>query len=173
MKKTSFFSLLVFCVSCFCYSQDLKQNVIASAGGVDKTEKISFEWTLGEYAVETITTAKNVYTQGFHQPVLIVKSYHSPPKPGPADNLLSGYKVLLAPNPAQSFVNVYIGAKESEKFSLSLYDMNGRKIQSKLVSGTDFSVRIEMSQLSSGIYLMYVRNDAGTMIRSFKIIKVA
>lgn len=171
MKKVTFFSLLVFCAFLNSYSQDLKQNVIASAGGIDKTSTISFEWTLGEFAVETITATKNLYTQGFHQPILMVKSFHSPPKPESSNDILSSYKVLLAPNPVQSFVNVFINSKESEKFSLTLYDMSGRKILSKLVSGIDLSVRIEMGQLSSGVYLMDVRNDAGTMIKAFKIVK--
>src|ERR1044071_8112875 len=98
--------LLFFFIS---KAQDLDQNVIASAGGVDKTSKISLEWTLGEFAVETITTAKNLYTQGFHQPILTVKSYYSTPKAESSHDILSMYKVSLAPNPVQSFVNVYIG----------------------------------------------------------------
>lgn len=171
MKKVILFSLLLFIVLSNSYSQDLKQNVIASAGGIAHSDKISFEWTIGEFAVETITAAKSLYTQGFHQPILMVKSFHSPPKPELVNDLLSGYKVLLAPNPVQSFVNVYIGSKVTEKFSLTLYDMNGRKIMTKLVNGTDLSVRIEMAHFSSGVYLMDIRNDSGTMIRSFKIVK--
>ena len=171
MKKATFFSLLLFCVFLKCFSQDLKQSVIASAGGVDRAGAISLEWTLGEFAVETITAAKNLYTQGFHQPILMVKSFHSPPKPELSTDILSSYKVLLAPNPVQSFVNVFINSKESEKFSLILYDMSGRKILSKLVSGIDLSVRIEMGHLSSGVYLMDVRNDTGKMIKAFKIVK--
>ena len=171
MKKAIFFSLLVFFVFLNCFSQELKQNVIAPAGGIDKTSSISFEWTLGEFAVETITATKNLYTQGFHQPILMVKSFHSPPKPESLNDILSAYKVLLAPNPVQSFVNIYIGSKENEKFSLTLYDMNGRKIISRLVTGNNLTVRIEMGTFSSGVYLMDVRNDAGTMIRTFKIVK--
>ena len=152
-------------------AQDLDQNVIASAGGVGKTSKISFEWTLGEFSVETITTARNLYTQGFHQPILMVKSFHSPPKPESVNDILSEFRVLVAPNPVQSFLNVYIRSKENEKFSLTLYDMNGRKIMTKLVSGNDLSFHIGMGHFSSGIYLMNVRNDAGTIIRTFKIVK--
>lgn len=171
MKKVILFSLLHFCILFNCYSQELKQNVIASAGGISKSDKISLEWTLGEFAVETITAAKNLYTQGFHQPVLMVKSFHSPPKPVLASDLLDNYKIVLAPNPAKSFVNVYLSAKNSEKFFLSLYDMNGKEVQSKQVSGTVLSVRIEMGSLPSGIYLVNVRNDSGTMRRAFKVVK--
>lgn len=157
----------------FCFiskAQNLNQNVIASAGGVDKTSKISFEWTLGEFSVETITTAKNLYTQGFHQPILMVKNFHSP-KLESSNDILSSYKVIIAPNPVQSFINVYISSKENEKFSLTLYDMNGRKIMTKLAAGKDLSVRVEMAHFSSGIYLIDVRNDTGTLMRSFKIVK--
>jgi Secretion system C-terminal sorting domain len=171
MKKVIFFSLLVFFGLQNCFSQDIKQNVIASAGGIAQTDKISFEWTLGEFAVETITTEKNLYTQGFHQPVLMVKSFHSPPKPELTSDLLDNYKIVLAPNPAKSFVNVHLSAKKSEKFFLSLYDMNGKEIQSRQVSGTILSVRIEMGSLPSGIYLVNVRNDSGTMRRAFKVVK--
>ena len=167
MKKIIFFSMLVICVLPNCYSQDLNQNVIASAGGTAKTDKISLEWTLGEFAVETITTAKNLYTQGFHQPYLAVKSFHSPPQ---AD-ILSGYRIAITPNPASTFINVSIIAKDSEKYLLSLYDMNGKKVQAREVTGNDLFIRIEMAHLSSGIYLVDVRNDSGNMRKAFKIVK--
>lgn len=171
MKKGYFLSLLAFCFLQNCFSQDLKQNVIASAGGTDRTSAVSLEWTLGEFAVETITATKNLYTQGFHQPILAVRNIQFLPGSESRDDLLSSYKVLLAPNPVQSFVNVYIRSRENEKFSLTLYDMNGKRILKKLLGGSDLSVRIEMGHYSSGIYLMDIRNDTGTMIRSFKLVK--
>jgi hypothetical protein len=168
MKKTLFFSMLIICVLPNCYSQNLNPNVIASAGGIAKTDKISLEWTLGESAVETITSAKNLYTQGFHQPYLAVKSFHSPPQ----DNILLGYNIAIAPNPARSFVNVSIGAKDSEKYLLSLFDMDGKTVYARQITGNNLFIRIEMGHLPSGVYLVNVRNDSGIMRKAFKIIKV-
>lgn len=170
MKKRIFFQVLLLCILQNCYSQDVNQNVIGSAGGSAQSENISLEWTLGELAVETITTAKNLYTQGFHQSILMVKSINPAAKlKGPDE--LSGYNVFLAPNPVQSFVNVYLGAKKDEKFSLSLYDMNGKMIHTKKVSGFSFFTRFDMEHLASGVYLMSVLNHDGILIKAFKILK--
>ena len=58
-------------------SQNLKQNIIAADGGISKSGNISLEWTLGEFAIETVNAGTKLYTQGFHQPVLAVKKTSS------------------------------------------------------------------------------------------------
>ena len=171
MKKVF---LLLCCVVSFwpvLISQKINQSVIASDGGIARGDELSLEWTLGEFAVESIISGKHLYTQGFHQPVLIVKSINAPPVSEQPDNLLAGYSVQLAPNPVRSIVTVYIGAENSEKFSLSVYDLNGKRIAEKQVTGTDLSVRFEMQHLASGVYLLDVRNSIGLSVKAFKVIK--
>lgn len=153
------------------YSQSLKLNVIASDGGVSKIGNMSLEWTLGEFAVETISAGKNLYTQGFHQPILAVKKTNYSPVHESLVDHTNFYRVLLAPNPAKSFVNVFIAAEKNEVHLFTLFDLNGKKVLVKQGNGKDYSVRIEMEQFASGMYLLDIRDKYGVMIKSFKIIK--
>lgn len=170
MKKVILLSSCVICLWPVVFSQDVRQNVIAADGGIAQGSNISLEWTLGEMSVESIISGKHLYTQGFHQPILIAKSSNDPGTPL-QDRILSGYKVLLTPNPAQTFATVYISADVPEKFTMYLYDIGGKLISTRLASGTDLSVRIEMSSLTSGIYLMDVRNSQGQSLKAFKVVK--
>jgi hypothetical protein len=157
-------------VCAFGFSQELKPTIIAAGGGSDKTTNISLDWTLGEFAVETISFGGKMYTQGFHQPILVVKSYHSPP----ANELitgLTGYKVFVAPNPAQSFFNVVIEDESGNNLLVTLYDLNGKKLQTKQGSGPKYTVRMNISPYASGVYLLDIRSRTGKQIGIYKIVK--
>ena len=74
MRKTSFCVLAFLCTITSVTAQSNNPSILSSAGGSDKTSTISLDWTIGEYAVETVSLADRMYTQGFHQPYLIVIS---------------------------------------------------------------------------------------------------
>lgn len=150
-------------------AQNLGPSIIAADGGVAKSAAISLDWTLGEFAVETISTTKNLYTQGFHQPILTVKSFHSPPQPVHVEK--SHLNIVLFPNPVQSYVTVSIGATEHQSMSLSLFDLNGKELLTRQAIGKTLSVRIEMGRYKSGVYLLDIRDKSGSMVRAFKIVK--
>lgn len=170
MKKVFFLSFCVLGLLPVLFSQEIKQSVIATDGGIAKGNNLSLEWTLGEFAVESFVSGKHLYTQGFHQPVLIVKSINSPPRLEIPDKKISGYNVLIAPNPAKSYFNVFLTAKESEKFSMTLSDMQGRRIAEREVAGTNLNVRFDISAYSSGIYLLNVQKSSGERLHAFKIV---
>ena len=56
-------------------SQRLSPEVLAVGGGIDKNGSLSLEWTLGEAVIETVSLSDRIYTQGFHQPMLVVDVY--------------------------------------------------------------------------------------------------
>jgi hypothetical protein len=66
MLRKMFLLAISLSVSIIVFSQPFARNVISPAGDINKTEKISLEWTLGEPLVETITGKKQILTQGFH-----------------------------------------------------------------------------------------------------------
>lgn len=49
----------------------VKQEVIASAGGFDTNGSISISWTLGETIIPTFTNGDLVLTHGFQQLLII------------------------------------------------------------------------------------------------------
>ncbi len=152
-------------------TQSLKPSVIASDGGVSKLGNISLEWTLGEFAVETISSVKNLYTQGFHQPILAVKKARVSSAQESVIGNADKFKILLAPNPTRSFVHVYITSEKSEVHILTLFDLNGKKVLVKQGFGKDYFVRIDMEKLVSGIYLLQLMDKNADIVKSYKIVK--
>ena len=169
MKRIILFSLtigLLYSADC----QKLSNSVIASAGDIAKNSDFYLEWTLGEFATETLASEKGLFTQGFHQPILTFKSFHSPPV---KDNqTVSGYQVKIAPNPAKAYVAVYINTLEYDNVILTLFDAAGRKQYTGEAAGKNSYTIIQTGHLFPGVYVLDLRSQNGTFIQSFKILKV-
>jgi hypothetical protein len=168
--KTAFHLFLGFFFVITAQAQELSPSVISSGGEVTKTPGISLEWTLGEFAVETISAGKKIYTQGFHQPILNVRSFHSPPS-FESSKKHTGFNILVSPNPTQSFINIHVQAEANEQHNFCLFDMNGRKVLSMQAKGHSYVLRMELGRLSGGVYLLDIRDKNGKMIEAFKIVK--
>lgn len=165
MKMIYFMILFGLIFSMQGWAQQLTPSVIASDGGTAKAADISLSWTLGEYAVETIPAGGKLYTQGFHQPLLMAKVLYAA-----NEKVVTGYSVSLAPNPVQSLLNITIDAPTQENVQVSLVDLVGRSMLTKQASGKG-SMQLDMSFYISGVYLLTVKTLSGQLIRSFKVIK--
>lgn len=83
-------------------------------------------------------------------------------------NLMSHFTSSAYPNPTQGLTTLRIKIKEEAPFSIQLYDMNGRLIESiftgNLISGTS-EFRINLDAYQSGIYLVKIisRNQNETV----------
>ena len=72
MNNYFFFILLLISVT--GYSQDIQQQVIASAGDQYNNASASVSWTVGETVTATLTNSSIHLTQGFQQGNLTVSS---------------------------------------------------------------------------------------------------
>ncbi len=66
--------------------------------------------------------------------------------------------VVISPNPAKDFVNIELKNSRENKFSVEIYDMSG-----KLVSKEKDSNKIDVSNFSSGNYIVRVSFDGQTV----------
>ena len=169
MRKNMLLLLLGICIAGFVRSQQLSPSIIASDGGISKAAGISLEWTLGELTVESLSTTDRLYTQGFHQPLLVVKNL--PVAKVKEVKLVAAYKITVAPNPVQSLLLVNINTEIKEKLNLSLTDIVGRQILVQAFNGRSNTTQIDMSLIASGIYVLELRNLSGQLIKSFQVIK--
>lgn len=98
--------------------------------------------------------------------------------PDPSDESLANCSTLntqsfdenifkIFPNPAGDFVTIKMEEKMNN-VSYSLVDLNGRVVLSK-VSNNERQTTLNISALQSGIYILKIKNDTGTL--SKKIIK--
>lgn len=153
-------------------AQNLDPTVIATAGGSDENAEIRLDWTLGEIAIATGTPNQKIITEGFQQPNIEVEEHFT-------DNYnklaipttFSKSKITLFPNPVSTTLNVKLQSSVEEVVQLNLsYLQGGSVIQSFSKNSTD-EFEIDMSNLPSGLYLLYGKDGQGNPTQTFKITK--
>ncbi len=162
MKRHVIPLLLGLTLPAMGFAQRLSPSVMATAGGQDKNEQLSLEWTLGESFVETVSLPNRIYTQGFHQPMLRVEDL---------PQLTSPYRVRIAPNPVAAILNVAIDAEEDTKFQLNLTDMTGRTFYTKSAAVQPDPIQVDMKALPAGVYLLQVATQEGQPVKTVKVVK--
>ena len=177
MKKTLFFLFGILCILSKVHSQQLSPSVIAAQGDISKAAGIALDWTLGEPFTESLPVSNGLYTQGFHQPLLQVIEI---PKTltkqvaGYAETVtkpVTNYKITVVPNPVQTYLTAGITAPNTDKIIVSLIDITGRVIPVRITGGSYSTVRIDMTGMIAGIYMLEIRKATGELIQTFKIIK--
>jgi hypothetical protein len=154
MKKIAILSIALMPVCSF--AQSVSPDVISTAGTSFNDGTSQLDWTLGEPVTSTFTSGTDELTQGFHQPEMIVTAI------GETVNTA----VSVFPNPTQNLLNVKI--TDPAKTIVELYTVEGKLLQSKIAVNTD--VLIDMSNYTSGNYLLVVKEDKGKT-NTYKISK--
>jgi hypothetical protein len=166
-KKFVLLNLFIASIS-FTYAQRLSPTVIPSAGGSDKINEITLDWTLGELAIETIAKPNGLLTEGFLQPIRIrnIKWPHPP-------LLATGYTIRVFPNPVASMLNVNINSSVDKKVSLKLLDNNGNTIYLTSTYSKGSTVSINLRNVASGVYHLVIQDSSGAVISTYEIVKAA
>ena len=164
--KSILTAILVLMLSLSAFGQDIKQQVLASAGGFDVSgdNTISLSWTLGELAIATVESGSGdiILTQGFQQSMLVIDIIQKNPE--------LGVEVSVFPNPTSEMVNINFSAPLSGETELYLNSADGRLIYTgKLLPG-DILKQINMQQYPGGTYILRIQN--GIKINIYKIIKL-
>jgi len=156
--------LLLFTVS-DAYSQQLSNQVFLPAAGVSYKGGISYSQTMGETAVELVSSTDYVLTQGFQQPRLkatIIKE-------------IDGNGVKVYPNPVIDYVDVELFGDKARTFIITIVNISGTIIHSDNLSfGEKFwhIQEIPVTNLVRGFYLVRVTSKDGVISRTFKIEKM-
>ncbi len=79
----------------------------------------------------------------------------------------SKYQVVVAPNPAIDFINVWIAKNNSLPVSISISSMNGKMLYQEKT--TNASTQINTSLFAKGIYLLKIVDDNNTEVRKIII----
>lgn len=102
MRRQCILILIIVSTCIKVNAQNNSPSVIASAGGIAKATTLTLEWTMGEYAVETLVSGDKMYTQGFNQPFLI----YAYADKNPVDQNL--HTIEVSPNPVRTILNFKI-----------------------------------------------------------------
>jgi len=154
------------CITINAVGQQNFSNVVSAAGGVDKSESIELAWTLGEVATETITGSNSLYTQGFHQPLLMVEKIRLP-----GGNSTSIKNIHIYPNPVADILNIELGFTSDAPLFVYLYDIRGRQLVKKEIPTGSNIMQLNLQGFTHAVYILKIRNFDGSFFSNYKIIK--
>jgi hypothetical protein len=147
------------------FTQQLSHQVLLPAAGVIYTGGMSYSQTIGETAVEMISSTDFILTQGFQQPGLKFL-----PGTQPQGNGVKAY-----PNPAIDFVNIELFGESERSFRITVSNLSGTIVFSEDLHFTEKYWHLEeipVGHLTRGLYFIQVISRDGAIIRSFKIEKM-
>jgi hypothetical protein len=139
----------------------VKQEVIASAGGYNVTANISISWTLGETIVPTFTTPNLILTHGF-QAVLKTVIVE--------ENIEDKVTVTVYPNPTSENVNIAFEEPVDGEIKIFLLNNTGMLVKTDFIEAAMQEKQISMQDLPAGIY--YIKLIKGKLSNVYKVVKL-
>jgi hypothetical protein len=146
-------------------AQQVKQEVIASAGGYNKSSdnSISISWTLGETIIPSFTSSDGslTLTHGFQSKLIITAI---------EENLEDLVQITIYPNPTSEIINIQFESVTDKEILLYLLDAQGRLVKTDRIEAAVSSKMINMQDLPAGLY--YIRLVKGKLINVYKVVKL-
>ena len=146
------------------YPQELSHQVLVPVAGVVSTGVISYSQTIGETAIEIISSSDYILTQGFQQPGIKLIQGTQP----------DGNGVDVYPNPARENVIIKLFGDISRDFRIDVINIAGTVVISERQSCIDkyfLEKIIPVDMLYNGIYFIRITSDDKIINRTFKIEK--
>jgi hypothetical protein len=159
MKRHIFISILAFFV--LSAQAQIKQEVIASAGGYNTSGGLSISWTLGEVVIPTFKNGDLVLTHGFQQKLIITTI---------EENIDILIDVKVFPNPASEVVNIRFEAPVNGEIDIAVLDSQGRLVKREMIESTMIEKQINLQEMPAGIY--YLRLTKGKLVNVYKVVKL-
>ena len=160
--KHYIFLLTIFLFALSANAQ-VKQEVIASAGGYNVNGGLSISWTLGETIIPTFKSQDGtlVLTHGFQQQLIITTVEEK------LDVLVN---IKVYPNPASDVVNIQFEAAVDEQIILTVLDSSGKLVKRDLIEVALTEKQVNLQDLPAGIY--YLRLTKGKLVNVYKVVKL-
>ncbi len=153
--------LILLLASAVVHAQRIEPSVVAVTGGHAQTSSVSISWTVGQTAVATRSSGSGTLTEGFQQSFLTVIPIKDRGVP---------FTLQLYPNPTRNSVLVSMdGVKEDMR--LVMYNLLGEPVLLHDVRSGERLVRLSMTALPVGLYLLAALSPSGEQTALYKIVK--
>jgi hypothetical protein len=90
---------------------------------------------------------------------------------GHADKADISKSISVYPNPASDFLNIKLAVLNAHKTKLTLYNILGNEVQAETEVISDTEVRVRVKELSTGYYLIAVRDEQTQFRGTYKFLK--
>jgi hypothetical protein len=153
--------ILISILFALSVTAQVKQEVIASAGGYNTVSGLSISWTLGETIIPTFKNGDLVLTHGFQSQLIITTVEEN-------INLIVNLKIF--PNPASDIVNIQFEAPIDGEIIVYLLDSQGNLVKKDIIESTMVEKQLNMQDLAGGIY--YIKLVKGKLVNVYKVVKL-
>jgi hypothetical protein len=173
MKNWLFPFFFGFCFLDYISSQQFTPVVLSSNGGVGTSGNMQVEWTLGELAVEGLSGQARSYTEGFHQPTLLVEQVemvYPPFRPGNERDDQS--LIMIAPNPVATELTIRFNSDTREQWYCQVRDANGALISQRTLNVLDGHTELDVADLAEGLYFIHFIAVEDGEVTVFKVVKI-
>ena len=170
MKKLSILmgAFLLFGIAVKAQPPSIERYVVASAGGsYYNGSTFEMDYTVGEFAVITLSDASNYLTQGFQQPFV-------DPDVSINDNPFTDLNISYFPNPTSGNITLNISSAGDREFKVELFDVLGHCITTATgIAGYDgkVSISIDMQHCATGNYYLRISNG-NEVVKNLKVLKI-
>jgi hypothetical protein len=138
------------------------QESVNATGGNGSGSGGSVSYSVGQVVYTTNTGTTGSVAQGVQQP------YEISVVTGLEEAKGINLSVSAYPNPTTDFLQLKVESEKLKDLSFQLYDMNGKLLQNKKLTGTE--TQIDMSNYVPATYFVRVIAESKS-IKEFKIIK--
>ena len=139
----------------------ISQEIISPSAGDSSGSGGSLSYTIGQVFFNTIESDYGSLFQGVQQPF----EFQTLSTPALLTVQLTA---VTYPNPTTEFVLLKISDTALENLQYTLFDLNGKTIDSKKINS--FSTKITMKNFAIGMYLLKLTKN-NQPLKTFKIIK--
>ena len=139
----------------------ISQEIISSTNGDSSGSGGSSSYTIGQVFFNTIESDNGSLVQGVQQPF----EFQTLSTPALLTVQLTA---VTYPNPTTEFVLLKISDTALENLQYTLFDLNGKTIDSKKINS--YSTKITMKNFAIGMYLLKLTKN-NQPLKTFKIIK--
>ena len=143
-------------------------NVIGAAGKEISGTSMSMTFTVGEPVINIISGTNAELNQGFQQdyPTTILTAID------PYQVNLTQSGIHLMPNPSSDFTKLtFESSTFNQDYVLTMYDINGKMVQSGFIPSGQFYYEINLMNLNNGMYFIHLNGTTNHSINTFKLIK--
>ncbi len=124
-------------------AQMLSPELLANGGGYGQNSNMHISWSIGEPVSNTISNSTTVFTQGFHQPSIILSTNN---------HTLSNIAIDVYPNPTSDILRIRL----EEEADLKVYDL----LSKLLIQQSIFQqAELDLRDWSNGVYLLQIVSE--------------
>lgn len=164
LKKTLLLFLFTVIINIFgIRAQSFTPDVIGSSGTFATSPEGSMSWSIGETMTETYSPGSNFFTQGFHQPDLLLIT---------AIQTYTENAISVFPNPVVGNLFIHFPIS-SANYIIDVFDVLGNLVKKEIYTpNTSNNYQISFDDLSNGMYLIRIINTTNNSISSYKVNKI-